>query len=85
MFYGYTLLGTSVILTIAGIAMSFSKKERERMQKRVMTELPERSASLGSPEALKTAQRRGYITFAAGVILFFIWLSFFGPQTLAAL
>jgi hypothetical protein len=76
MFTGYTLLGMSIILTIAGIAMSFFRKERERMQKRVMTELPERSASLGSPEALKAAQHRGYITLAAGIILFFIWLSF---------
>ena len=53
--------------------MAFSKKERERMQKRVMTELPERSAYTGSPEAIQIAQRRGYITIATGVILLVIW------------
>ena len=81
----YILLVISLLLTIVGIGTSFSRKERERVQKRVMTELPERSAMLGSPEALKTVQRRGYITLVIGIILFIIWLSVFGFQSLVAL
>jgi hypothetical protein len=53
--------------------MAFSKKERERMQKRVVSELPERSTVTGSAEALQIAQRRGYITLAVGVVLLLIW------------
>lgn len=83
MFIGHILLGTSIILTIVGIGMSFSRKERERMQKRVAIELPERIAYTGSPEALKIVQRRGYITLTVGIILFILWLIFFGFQSLA--
>ena len=54
--------------------MAFSKTERERMQKRVMTELPERSTYLGSPEAMQAARRRGFITLAFGFVLFLLWL-----------
>ena len=68
------LLTLAILLIIAGIPMAFSKTERERMQKRVMTELPERSAYLGSPEAMQAARRRGVITLAIGFVLFLLWL-----------
>ena len=83
MYIGYLLLGIGILLTIAGIGMSFSKKERERMQKRVVSELPDRAAITGSPDALQAAQRRGYITLAIGIILLILWFVFFGPQSLA--
>lgn len=85
MLLGYVLLAASILLTITGIGMSFSKKERERIQQRIVQELPERSAITGTPEALKAAQRRGYITLAIGIILFILWFIFFGPSTLAAI
>jgi hypothetical protein len=80
---GNLLLALSILLTIAGVAMLFSKKEREQMQKRVMSELPERAAITGSPDALKAAQHRGYITLAVGVALLILWSIFFGLQSLA--
>lgn len=67
------VLGLGILNLIVGIPVSFSKKERERVQKRVVTELPERSAITGAPEALRSYQRRGYIMLAAGVILVIIW------------
>lgn len=85
MFVGHFLLGISILLTISGIGMSFSKKERERTQRRIMQELPERSAITGSPEALIAAQRRGYVTLTIGLALFILWFIFFGPETLAAI
>ena len=67
-------LALSILLTIAGLAMAFSKKERERIQQRVLTELPERKAVTGSADALRVAQRRGYVTLGMGAALFIIWL-----------
>jgi len=69
------LLVVGVALIIAGIPMAFSKKERERIQKRVIAELPERSAFTGSSEALKIAQNRGFIMLALGLALVAIWLA----------
>lgn len=83
MYLGYMLLTIGLLLTITGIGMSFSKKERQRMQKRVMTELPERSSTLGSPDALKVAQRRGYITLLVGAALLILWFFLFGFKSLA--
>jgi hypothetical protein len=82
---GNVVLGASIIAVIAGISMAFSKKERERVQKRVMAELPDRSAVTGSPEAMRIVQRRGYITLVAGIISFIIWVSFFWFQSLSTI
>jgi len=82
---GYYLLGTGIIVAISGISMAFSKKERERIQRAVMKEEPERSTVTGSPEALRAAQKRGYILLAVRVLLLVLWLIFFGPETLAAI
>ena len=81
--FGNVFLLVSILLIIVGVATSFSKKERERMQKRLAIELPERAAIIRSPEALKAAQRRGYIMLIIGIILLVLWFIFFGPQSLA--
>lgn len=85
MLMGHFLLGLSIFLTISGVGMSFSKKERERTQKRIMQELPERSAITGTPEALVATQRRGYVTLTIGVVMLILWFVFFGPETLATI
>lgn len=76
------LLGFSIMSFIAGVAMSFSKKERERIQKRAAIEQPERRDLIMAPDALKKNQRRGYITLVVGVISFVAWLVVFGPTSL---
>ena len=58
--------------------MAFSQKERERTQKRVIQELPERASLFGSPEALQDAKRRGYITLVVGLTLLVAWFFVFG-------
>ena len=55
-YFGYYLLGFSVLITISGIGMAFSKKERERTRARVTAELPERAALLNAPDADKITQ-----------------------------
>jgi hypothetical protein len=67
------LLAVAVILILVGIPIAFSKKERQRVQARVMTELPERSPYLGPEDALKAYQRRGFIMLAVGVALLAVW------------
>jgi hypothetical protein len=75
---GYYMLGMSLMVTIVGIGMAFSRKERERIQQKVMQELPERAAYLGSPEALKKTQRRGYHILVVGLALLIVWWFIFG-------
>jgi hypothetical protein len=83
MYFCYLLLGVGILLVIAGIPMAFSKKEREQMQKRVVSELPERADITGSPDALRAVQRRGYVTLSIGIAVIILWFFLFGPQSLA--
>ena len=80
---GYYLLGKSVLITIAGIGMSFSKKERERTRERVTAELPERALLINSPNADSRAKHRGYILLAIGIMLFIVWLTVYGFSSLS--
>lgn len=83
-YFGYYLLGFSIIIFITGIGMAFSKKERERTRARVTADLPDRAALINAPNVDKIAQRRGFYVLAFGVCLFLIWCWFFGFFTLAA-
>ena len=83
-YVGYYLLGFSIIITICGIGMAFSKKERERARATATADLPDRAALINAPNADKVARRRGYYTLAIGVALFIIWCWFWGFSTLAA-
>ena len=80
---GYYLLGFSILITIMGIGMAFSKKERERTRQRVTAELPERAALINVPNADHIFQRRGYITLAIGLALFILWSYIYGFSSLA--
>ncbi len=82
-YFGYYFLGFSILITITGIGMAFSKKERERTRARVTAELPDRAALINAPDADKIFQRRGFYTLAFGVALFLIWCWFFGLSSLA--
>lgn len=82
-YFGYFLLGFSILITISGIGMAFSKKERERTRAKVAAELPDRVALINGPDADKIVQRRGYYSLAIGITLFIIWCWFFGFSTLA--
>ena len=82
-YFGYYLLGFSILMTIMGIGMAFSKKERERTRQRVTAELPERAALINVPNADHIFQRRGYITLAIGLALFILWSYIYGFSSLA--
>jgi hypothetical protein len=82
-YFGYYLLAFSIIITISGIGMAFSKKERERARATATADPPDRAALINAPNADKVAQRRGYYSLAVGTSLFIIWCWFFGLSTLA--
>ena len=76
--FGNFMLLMSLMVMIAGAGMAFDRRERERIQKRVIQELPERTTLLNSPKAARETQRKGYIILAAGLILLVAWLIAFG-------
>lgn len=80
---GFILLGLSLLITIAGIGTSFSKKERERVIQRTQADLPEKADVIGSPEAMEKMRRRGHIMFIVGIVLFLIWTHFYGFTSLS--
>ena len=82
-YFGYYLLGFSVLISISGIGMAFSKKERGCTRAKVTAELPDRAALINAPDADKITQRRGYYSLTFGVALFLIWCWFFGLSSLA--
>lgn len=82
---GYYLLGMSLLITIAGIGTSFSKKERERTRERVTAELPERALLINSPDADNKSKHRGYILLAIGIILFIVWMTIYGFSSLSTI
>jgi hypothetical protein len=82
---GYYLLGLSILITIAGIGMSFSKKERERIRKQLVAELPDRASLIEYPDADKKTRRRGYILAVVGIILFITWLKIYGFLSLSSI
>ncbi len=81
-YFGFYLAIFSVFITISGVGMVFSRKERERTRARVTAELPDRAKLINKPDADKIVQRRGYYTIALGIALFLIWYFFFGFATL---
>lgn len=82
---GYYLLGMSILTTIAGIGISFSKAERERTRKRVIEELPERTSLINSPNTDIKHKHRGYIMLIIGIILFIVWLKIYGFSSLSTI
>ncbi len=82
---GHYLLGISILTTIAGIGISFSKAERERTRRHVTEELPERASLINSPDADKKYKRRGYFLLIIGVALFIVWLKFYGFSSLSTI
>ncbi len=82
---GHYLLGLSIIIIIAGIAISFSKKEREHARERAVADLPEQVELINTPDADKKTQRRGYYLLVFGIVLFLIWSWFFGFSSLSTI
>ena len=83
-YIGYYLLTISIMTIITGIAVSFSKKERERTRAKALAELPERAAFINAPDADRKTRRRGYYLLVIGIALFAIWSWIFGLSSLAA-
>ena len=72
-YFGYYLLGFSILITITGIGMAFSKKERERTRAKVTAELPDRAALINAPMPTKlhstaviTCWQQGFHYFLSG-------------------
>jgi len=82
---GHYFLFASIMAIILGIAMSFSKKEREANLKRVLGDLPERAHLIDTPDAGRIIQRKGYIVLIAGIILFIIWSQIYGLSSLSSI
>lgn len=82
---GNYLLALSVLITIAGIGVSFSKNERQRTRERVIAELPDRASLIENPDADKKTKHRGYILLAVGIVLFVAWCTIYGFSSLAGI
>jgi hypothetical protein len=83
LYFGYYILTFSILISITGFGMAFSKRERERTRAQVTADLPERTSLINAPDSDKIAQRRGYYTLVIGITLFLIWCWFFGFSSLA--
>jgi hypothetical protein len=81
--FGFYNLFWSILLGILGGVYSFSKKQREMSKKRALIAMPERAGLIESPDAEKRQLNVSHYTLATALILFLIWLWFYGFSSLA--